>query len=41
MQRIVLGIDFGMSNSRIAYIDKYHKPVVIHNQEYKTLTPLM
>jgi molecular chaperone DnaK len=39
MQRIVLGIDFGMSNSRIAYIDKYHKPVVIHNQEHGQFTP--
>lgn len=39
MQRIVLGIDFGMCNSRIAYIDEYHKPLVIYNQENKPFTP--
>jgi len=39
MKRVVLGIDLGMCNSRVAYINEFHRPVVIPNQEGKTTTP--
>jgi len=36
---VVVGIDLGTTNSEIAYIDEYHKPVVIPNKDGNNITP--
>ncbi|HIP29688.1 MAG TPA: VWA domain-containing protein [Sulfurospirillum arcachonense] len=35
----VVGIDLGTTNSEIAYIDEYNKPVVIPNKDGNNITP--
>ena len=35
----VVGIDLGTTNSEIAYIDEYNKPVVIPNRDGNNITP--
>ena len=39
MKRVVLGIDLGMCNSRVADIDEFHRPFVIPDREGKATTP--
>lgn len=36
---MVVGIDLGTTNSEIAYIDEYNKPVVIPNKDGNNITP--
>ena len=39
MATLAVGIDLGTTNSAIAYVDKYGKPVVIPNDLGQTITP--
>ena len=38
-KRIVVGIDFGTTNSAIAYVNEHHEPELIHNARGESLTP--
>ena len=35
----IFGIDLGTTNSSIAYVDEYGKPVIVPNAENQRITP--